>query len=1085
MIPTAILHQPNLRYLRTIPKTSMGALSGAYSLERKMARNPALRENLMKQLADYQTKGYAHQLTETEQMNSDPRRTWYLPLGVVMNPKKPEKVRMIWDAAATVNGVSLNSMLLKGPDELVPLPWILFRFRQYPVAVTADITEMYHQIMIDPRDQQDQRFLWRSDPEKLPEIYVMNVATFGATCSPAAAQFVKNKNAKEFERSYPRAVEGIVQRHYVDDYVDSFETLEEASAVSSQVRMIHAAGGFNIRGWRSNYKEVLESLGENAAQHPKTLDLESRNYERVLGMHWLPEEDLLAYSTSLPLELRDVITKGDHPTKRQVLRCLMSFFDPLGILAAFVLHGKVLLQDIWRAGTEWDEQINKNAFEKWLRWTEQFEHISRLRIPRCYFDGVNNSRYKQTELHIFVDASEEAYAAVGYFRIPSNSGGFECSLVAAKTKVAPLKHWSIPRLELQAAVIGTRLKKCITEGHAISAQRVVFWSDSSTVLAWIRSDHRRFTQFVACRVGEILSTTNISEWRWVPSKFNVADCATKWGQGPPVCSSDSWFRGPAFLWESEQTWPQPKAVKTTTEELRVSCVHSGTIVLVEPLVEFTKFSKWERLVRTMAYIYRWQNLAMKGNVSGFLKQDELLAGESAVFRLCQLQAFSAEINVLKRNQTLSKEQRIPLAKTSVILKLSPYLDENDVLRVDSRVGAAKNVASNLKFPVILPRNHYVTELIVNYYHRKYLHCNSETVVNELRQCFYISQLRPVVKRITRKCQYCKVYRSEPQIPRMAPLPEARLASYTRPFSYVGLDLFGPLFVKIGRSSVKRWVALFTCMTIRAVHVEIVHTLSTQSCIMSIRRFIGRRGAPIEIHSDNGTNFRGADNILQKQMQQFHLDMASTFTNANTKWVFIPPGTPHMGGCWERMVRSVKTALEACVQSGRKLDDEALYTLAVDAEGIVNSRPLTYLPLESEEQEALTPNHFLLGNSNGVKQKPGNTSIVKYEVGHTWNQIQQQLDVFWSRWVREYLPSITRRTKWFNDVKPVKIGDFVVVVNEARRNGWTRGRVQEIIHGADGRIRKAIILTNKGLTRQAVSKLAVLDIQMGNAEPRRP
>ncbi|XP_055591416.1 uncharacterized protein LOC129743406 [Uranotaenia lowii] len=379
-------------------------------------------------------------------------------------------------------------------------------------------------------------------------------------------------------------------------------------------------------------------------------------------------------------------------------------------------------------------------------------------------------------------------------------------------------------------------------------------------------------------------------------------------------------------------------------------------------------------------------------------------------------------------------------------------------------------------PVILPKDHYVTELIVNYYHRKYQHCNTETVVNELRQRFIIAQLRPTVKKIARRCQHCKVYRPQPQTPRMAPLPEARLAMFTRPFSYVGLDLFGPLLVKVGRSSVKRWVSIFTCLTIRAVHVEVVHSLSTESCILSIRRFIGRRGAPIEIYSDNGTNFRGADNILQKQIQQLHSNMASTFTDARTKWVFIPPGTPHMGGSWERMVRSVKTALEASVCAGRKLDDEALYTLLVDAEGIVNSRPLTYLPLDSVEQEAITPNHFLLGSSDGVKQRQDNASDDAKTIGKSWNQIQGQLDVFWNRWVREYLPSITRRTKWFDDVKPVAVGDLVVIVNEARRNGWTRGRVHEVIHGSDGRIRKAIVLTNKGLTRQSVAKLAVLDIK---------
>ena len=144
----------------------------------------------------------------------------------------------------------------------------------------------------------------------------------------------------------------------------------------------------------------------------------------------------------------------------------------------------------------------------------------------------------------------------------------------------------------------------------------------------------------------------------------------------------------------------------------------------------------------------------------------------------------------------------------------------------------------VKFPVILPPNHRTTELVIDYYHRKYLHANFETVVNELRQSFHISQIRTTVKKTIRNCQYCKVYKSRPQNPRMAPLPEARLASFMRPFSYVGLDLFGPILTKFNRSSLKRWVALFTCLTIRAVHVEIVYSLTTEPCIMSIRRFYG-------------------------------------------------------------------------------------------------------------------------------------------------------------------------------------------------------------------------------------------------------
>lgn len=211
-------------------------------------------------------------------------------------------------------------------------------------------------------------------------------------------------------------------------------------------------------------------------------------------------------------------------------------------------------------------------------------------------------------------------------------------------------------------------------------------------------------------------------------------------------------------------------------------------------------------------------------------------------------------------------------------------------------------------------------------------------------------------------------------------------------------------------------------------------------------------------------------------------MAETFTNTTTKWVFIPPSAPHMGGSWERMVRSVKVAMEAA-NGGRRLDDEGLITLAVEAEGIVNSRPLTYLPLDSEEAEALTPNHFILGSSSGVRQpamKPADEAVA---LRNSWGQIQVQTDVFWKRWTREYLPTLTRRVKWFGEVKPIAVGDLVLVVEETRRNGWTRGRVCEVYKGQDGRIRQAMVQTSGGLIRRPVSKLAILGVaQVGKTGP---
>ncbi|XP_062702256.1 uncharacterized protein LOC134285477 [Aedes albopictus] len=1058
------------------PDSYTMAIKRLECLERKMIQDPELAVNLKKQIAEYQTKGYAYRATEKELTEADPKKVWYLPLGVVTNPRKPGKVRLIWDAAAKVDGISLNTMLLKGPDQLTSLPAVLSRFRQYKVGVSADIKEMFHQLLICEEDRHSQRFLFRSDPLDQVEIYVMNVATFGSTCSPASAQYVKNRNAEEFINNYPRAVEGILKNHYVDDYLDSFENEEEAERVAQEIRLIHQEGGFQLRNWLSNSVEVLRGLNEENPEESKSLCLPATEYgDRVLGMLWQTAEDNLCFSIKMKEEIQKVIDSRERPTKRQVLKCLMGIFDPLGLLAVYLVHGKILLQDVWRTGLQWDERLPEEIFDRWIRWTDLFCKIEDLRIPRCYFKNATVQTYEQLQLHVFVDASEAAFSAVAYFRVMNTNGEAECSIVAAKTKVAPLKPLSIPRLELQAAVLGSRLMAFVQEIHSVEVKKRFLWSDSATVLAWLRADHRRYKQYVACRIGELLSTTDVAEWQWIPSKLNPADAATKWGTKPLPGATDEWFTGPEFLRFPEENWPRQVKLSVQPEEELRPCFFVKESTIPEVIVDFSRFSKWRKLLGAVAYLHRFiencrRRLRGEQLELLYLSQEDLKRAKNTIVRLVQWQEFPDEMVLLSKGQG-------ELPKTSSLFQLTPTIDECGVLRIDGRIGAATYTPFDTRFPVILSKKHPVTKLIVEDFHRTFLHGNSETVVNEIRQYYHVSRLRTVVKQVAATCQWCKVKKATPKVPRMAPLPVARLSSFTRPFTHIGIDFFGPLLVKVGRSTPKRWICLFTCLTTRAVHVEVAHSLSTNSCVQCVRRFIGRRGAPAEIYTDNGTNFQGAERLLQEQLRGIHGELAATFTNTNTKWIFIPPAAPHMGGAWERMVRSVKSAMEAAYNNDRKLDDEGLETLVIEAESIVNSRPLTYLPLEAAETEALTPNHFLLGSSTGVRQPAVPFSDPTTALKNTWTQIQHQLDVFWKRWIREYLPMLTKRMKWFGEVAPIAVGDLVLIVDDARRNGWTRGRVQDVVKAEDGRIRQAVIQTARGIVRRPVSKLAVLEVEL--------
>ncbi|XP_055542841.1 uncharacterized protein LOC129728428 [Wyeomyia smithii] len=395
----------------------------------------------------------------------------------------------------------------------------------------------------------------------------MRVMTFGACCSSSSAQYAKNINAERMSGQYPKAADIIQRRHYVDDMLISVDTEEEAIQLARQVRFIHEQGGFEIRNWTSNSQRVLAALNEGRTIE-KNLDISPElATEKVLGMWWCTASDVFTYKIGWNRYEQSLLQGHRRPTKREMLRVLMSMFDPLGPIAHFLMYLKVLLQEVWRSGVNWDEEINDALFTKWRAWLQVLPQVETLKIRRCYRKRLPAS-CTAGELHTFVDASENGMAAACYIRF-SQGETTECSLVAAKTRVAPLKFFSIPRLELQAAVLGVRLSQAVADSLSVNITRRIFWSDSRDVICWVNSDHCRFMQFVAHRVSEILDSTEAADWSWVPTKQNVADDGTKWVHNPVMSSEDRWFTGPEFLWRSDRDWPcQPSINGQTETELR-------------------------------------------------------------------------------------------------------------------------------------------------------------------------------------------------------------------------------------------------------------------------------------------------------------------------------------------------------------------------------------------------------------------------------------------------------------------------------------------------------------------------------------
>ncbi|XP_065087100.1 uncharacterized protein LOC135708850 [Ochlerotatus camptorhynchus] len=1085
------------RDARSFPDSYGMAKRRLIGLERKLAKDPQLQEVVRRQIKEYQMKKYAHIATQEELAKSDPATVWYLPLNVVKHPHKPEKVRLVWDAAARVQGVSLNSELLKGPDMLSPLPSVLSPFRERRVGFGGDVKEMYHQLRIRKEDKQAQRFLFFTEPgDSEPQVYVMDVATFGSTCSPCSAQFIKNLNAEEFSGQFPDAFDAITNRHYVDDYYDSADTPSEAVKLAKEVKYVHSRGGFHIRNWVSNSEAFVQEMGEEDIVHTVHLKDKAAGTDRVLGIIWNTKDD--TFSFVAPSRKND----DEHPTKRGILSCVMSVFDPMGLLSPFTVLGKMLIQDLWRTGCEWDAPIDKISLVKWQNWVQQMSMIEAVRIPRAYFGDATTDQLREIQLHVFTDASEAAYGCAAYFRVVVR-GEVRCVLVMSRTKVAPLKQLTVPRLELQAAVLGARLAKMVCSNHRIVITKQIFWCDSQTVLSWIRSDQRRYKPFVGFRIGEILELTRLSDWRWVPTNHNVADKLTKKSREWDFEVGSTWFNGPKFLYQDEAEWPQQPAIPTIVEEDLRAVYLFHDIAIPQPLVDVQRIDKWTVLVRVMACVFRFiSNCKIKKEglpietlkptkqqekvllncgtaIRTPLKQDEFRKAECFLIKTAQAEAYADELKVLLKNQGQPSDRWYALEKSSPLYKITPMIDSDGIIRMEGRAKDAEALPFDLRFPIILPKGHEVTRKLVQHYHKRCGHTFRETVKNYLRQRYYIENVNAVVKKVSASCIWCKVHRNQPRIPRMAPLPIERLSPHLRSFSYVGVDYFGPIEVIVGRSRQKRWVVLFTCLVVRAVHLEIAYDLSAASCLMAIRRLVCRRGPPLEFISDNGTNLKAASKEIIEKIRFIEEECAEAVTDARTRWKFIPPATPHMGGSWERLVRTVKDALRA-FDDGKRLTDEILQTSIAEAEDLVNSRPLTYVAEGSID--ALSPNHFLKGVSPNeplmVPPPPHSAEALR----NAYHRSQQLAEELWRRWIQEYVPMINRRSKWFSEAQPLKVGDVVYVVDGKNRKLWVRGIVEELITSKDGRIRQAWVRTNSGVFRRATVKLAVLEINGGNAGP---
>lgn len=1001
-------------------------------------------------------------------LNENASNCYYMPhRPVIREDKSTTKVRIVFDASSKEkNAKSLNECLHSGPNLNPNLLDIILKFRIFNVVFSADIEKAFHQIKIIEDERDFLRFLWFNTEDDMGFIVLkMNRVTFGVTSSPFILASTIKHHIKKYEKEFPDVVYMLNNFLYVDDVYYGADTDDEVFSLSSNAVKIFKDASMNLRKFQTNSENLKNMWANNGF-----ITEERKSNEgplKALGIIWNPEED------NLMLDIKEILNNLTESkiTKRLVLSTIAKIYDPVGFISPFVIRIKFLMQELWKLGLDWDTELPDKLCKEFKEWCLEVKELLNLHIPRKYFLNNNITKFAELELFVFCDASMKGYGTVSYFRDPKS---LNTAFILSKSRVSPLKKLSLPRLELMAALIASRMASYLTKLFGIIQQNTYCFSDSQIVLHWIKGSANKWKPFVANRVQEIQNLIDPSRWKYCRSEENPADAVSRGTAASYLMNNENWSHGPTWLREGNLKHEFSNTLTSQFEE-QLKKEERKTIVNVATCKEFDfdlfiKYSSWTKLKRVVSYCLRFMNNCRNPNekITSFLTVKELDNAENLICKIVQNREFNEEIKILRAGKSLNASNKL--------LPLSPFLDKEGILRVGGRLSNSK-LGEDQKHQIILPKNHPVSKLILSYFHVKNLHGGTSSTVLSSRQKFWIVNCRDVVRKIIRNCMNCFRNRANTASQIMADLPTARVVP-NRVFSKIGVDFAGPFLIKTKRGRgvkpYKIYVCLFICFTTKAIHLEVVSDLTSEAFIASLKRFVARRGKPLEIFSDRGTNFVGAEREFKRILNMLNSDerFYNYITEEGIRWNFNPPAAPHFGGIWEAGVKQMKAHLKRTVGM-QILTYEEFDTLITQIEACLNSRPIMDMSNDPNDLQPLTPGHFIIGTSL--------TAIPELDVSNEklcpserWKLVQQLYQSFWKRWSSDYLCQLQGRSKWLKDKPNLDIGDLVLIKDDLLPPlKWKLGRIIQTFPGKDEKVRVVKLKTFSGELTRPIKKLSLL------------
>lgn len=1067
------------------------AIASWARVARGLQKTPKLRQEYDEFISEYEKLGHMREMKPDDPELSSCVFLTHHP--IIRPDHLTTQLRVVYNASrATKSGVSLNDVLCAGPKLQNDVADVVTNWRRHQFVLKADISKMFRQILIHEDDQKYQCIVYSDSVTDDYKYFKMLTVTYGTRPAPYLANRVIKQVVEDHGADFPLAVQPLQKCIYVDDAFLGADTKEEAKEQRKQVDSLLKNGCLELRKWSANSDELLPDIEPNSAEF--FIEPTGEDKKTVLGIAWSPQED--SFSIKVKVTDREIITK------RTILSDTASLFDPLGWLAPFVIRAKIVMQALWLAKVNWDEtQLPAEILADWQAIWEEIPKLSAVSIPRCIGPGRANT---VIQLLGFSDASKTAYAAAVYLKVSYQTGEVKCNLIQAKTRVAPIKTVSIPRLELCGAVLLAKLIKHLQETWLGQIDSSICYTDSRIVLDWLAKHASHWHTFVANRVSFIQSTIPEIPWRHLPGAMNPADLPSRGLSAASLVNSQLWWHGPDLtkIKEIKQSEEEHKAMEIEVEREACHLITAHeTVVKKLPEYLIRRSSTWPKLTRVIAYCLKYidilgmrvarrdgENCAQHELLPTYQRQallqvekvpwkqqtvslQQIERAETHIHKVQQETAFELEIETLRNEK--------PVSKGSYLLQLRPFLDEKGLLRVGGRLQYS-TLSWHQRHPIILPKDP-VTNLIIKHYHINGLHGALQPTLSRLRELYWIVHGRGLVKSIINRCVRCLRYTTQGQTQLMAPLPMER-CSESSPFTHVGVDYCGYFWMKHGNGrgykAHKVWVVVFVCFSTRSVHLEIVDGYASTHFLAAFKCFVSRRGLPSSLWVDRGTNLQGACAELQRVFRALtsSAEWLNHLTMQKIEFHSIPPKGPHHGGIWEAAVKAFKHHFYRVLGNFTPSWLE-MHTLVCQIEACLNSRPIIPIHDDINGETGLTAGHFLMGKS--LKSLPERKVLDKKEsLLNRWQTVSLIVQRFWKIWRTGYIHEFYPRHKWREQQEDLKIGDIVIMLdNDLPPCDWGLAIIIDTKPGRDNLVREVTDRTEKSTLERPITKLCKLPIDL--------